>query len=607
MDKRDDTSIDMNAPTSSPVEVNLSPGAKAFVYQDPDQNTSTEQGFAPSTPIANGLLKIEQKHTVGDGKVSHIIDEDYKNWNGFNPVLIQAQTGLGKNYFISNYLIQYAISKNRPVYIFSNRAFLNLQQKKEVLQACGCGIWQSDEELQRATDFGLVHILTYQQVLSYFANCYTAFAAGATFEPTGYAIFDEAHFFLSDSGMNSHAFEIYMKLLTIFQKYVRVYMSATLEPFLSQINFYENYTYRNTNISHYQMTDTLDNTYCQEHLTLLKFPQNYDAYEVTFFANTQSIVPLLKNATRDNKWLYFMSDISRQKEMKKELGEIATYVNQANRGDNPVQWKKLVKGELATPVLLATSVIDNGINIKDSNLHNVVLECCDYVAFMQSLGRKRLDLGERVKVYVRCPDEAVVKNRLRQIDKLYKICEKFIRVGSMVLSDIWEDASDDVRALFWVNGAGQLQLNWFAMRQLEYQARFWNELLHGMQTMKLPSCAFPTLVLQWLGKNCEIEFPESECIAQLREKAAEVLINFTDKPVTGEGEEGRQERNTHRAELLKELEGMFGCHAIKSKKNSGKGAERADIKRFISDNSIPVIEESPVMSEPLGYRIHDTI
>ena len=62
--------------------------------------------------------------------VTNIIGESYKTWKLGDVVLLEAQTGTGKNYFIENVLIPW-ISPKKLLFV-SNRTNLKRQVKKRL-------------------------------------------------------------------------------------------------------------------------------------------------------------------------------------------------------------------------------------------------------------------------------------------------------------------------------------------------------------------------------------------------------------------------------------------------------------------------------------------
>lgn len=55
--------------------------------------------------------------------------------------------------------------------------------------------------------------------------------------------------------------------------------------------------------------------------------------------------------------------------------------------------------------MLATTVIDNGINIVDREVKNVVIDFHDQINIIQPLGRKRIQPGEKITLYIRRPTQ----------------------------------------------------------------------------------------------------------------------------------------------------------------------------------------------------------
>lgn len=63
--------------------------------------------------------------------VSDIMGETYKKWKPGNIIIIDAQTGTGKNFFIENVLIPWIVDKK--LLFISNRTNLKRQVKKRLL------------------------------------------------------------------------------------------------------------------------------------------------------------------------------------------------------------------------------------------------------------------------------------------------------------------------------------------------------------------------------------------------------------------------------------------------------------------------------------------
>lgn len=174
-------------------------------------------------------------HWVSDG-----LAPCFQSWIRYNPVLISAQTGQGKNHFIMNTLIPYAAQTGQRVVLLSNRIALSVQQKIALLHALQKPNIYSDDELIQKETFDFVTVWSYQSVLSNLNKYRNYMTYFNSFPPHGYLILDEAHFFTSDAPFNAETQSILAALIQTFCWYKRIYMSATPDNVLPIISFYEN-------------------------------------------------------------------------------------------------------------------------------------------------------------------------------------------------------------------------------------------------------------------------------------------------------------------------------------------------------------------------------
>ena len=68
-------------------------------------------------------------------------------------------------------------------------------------------------------------------------------------------------------------------------------------------------------------------------------------------------------------------------------------------------WDQIAQEEkFSQKILITTEVLDNGVNIKDTNLRHIVIQDMEQTTFLQMLGRKRFlneDETEKTFVYLR--------------------------------------------------------------------------------------------------------------------------------------------------------------------------------------------------------------
>lgn len=135
-------------------------------------------------------------------------------------------------------------------------------------------------------------------------------------------------------------------------------------------------------------------------------------------------------------------------------------------------WETLEEqSRFETKVLIATSVIDNGVSIEDLDLKHVVIMSCDRVSMFQMLGRKRKEPAETVNVYIR----SVSKDRLHYLKNnndilLGAVSSYRKKAATAFLQQCWQDTSDlseNIRNLFYIsygrNAFPRMVLEWVGL------------------------------------------------------------------------------------------------------------------------------------------------
>ena len=117
-----------------------------------------------------------------NGYVSELISNDeIEQWNRQEtieniywqpnlPVFISAQTGSGKNYFITHNLRLYAKEQGYNILYISNRVALDFQQKQELAKLTHVKLYKNEESWENTETFDNVTVTTYQKLYKYFST-----------------------------------------------------------------------------------------------------------------------------------------------------------------------------------------------------------------------------------------------------------------------------------------------------------------------------------------------------------------------------------------------------------------------------------------------------
>ncbi len=135
--------------------------------------------------------------------------------------------------------------------------------------------------------------------------------------------------------------------------------------------------------------------------------KNFDNYDCFYFQEFDDIMELVIKS--DKKTLIFVDSEADGKNIEKSINGNdvkAVFISAGllNNKDLPAnsEYENLIQNEMfACKVLIATSVIDCGVNISDNNLGNIVLSQPNKTAFFQMLGRCRINDKTKINLYIK--------------------------------------------------------------------------------------------------------------------------------------------------------------------------------------------------------------
>lgn len=347
--------------------------------------------------------------------VTEIIGEEYRDWKKGDIVTIQAQTGTGKTYFITgdkthDGLIDFMDEYEKMVYI-CNRTELKRQIKLDLLKkfnkelpyqkdANGNLILDSNNRpildngaLDNITQINKVVVTSYHAISDgKLENIYSN--ADYNLDEFNYIIADECHFFMNDAGFNQKSYLALEELvMTNHRNAVKIFISATMDEVKSILNK--------------QLENQRDNLFGDaKNFKIYDYTTgiDYSYLNIGYFKNIKDIGQLIKNDRTDEKWMVFVTSKKSGGELYNQLQEYKIsssfiYSNMSN-----MEKKRITAdSRFDCKVLISTKCLDNGINIKDSKVKNMVVMSYDKTTFIQEIGRVRFKITEAPTINLYIP------------------------------------------------------------------------------------------------------------------------------------------------------------------------------------------------------------
>ncbi|MBZ9635523.1 DEAD/DEAH box helicase family protein [Clostridium sp. FP1] len=338
-------------------------------------------------------------------KLKWVIDEigeDYKKWRKGDIVKIQAQTGTGKTYFIKKVLIPHMKDHERLLYI-CNRTNLKRQLKVDLLEQLNRPIPYLKSEkgeyilyknnkildvdtLDKITEIGDITITSYHAIQNGELDKDYKLSKYYQTSEYDYIIMDECHYLLADGGFNAKVRIAFNKLIMSKNRNsIKILISATMEELKYPIlHMCEGYLGKQPKLWEY--TTGVD----------------YSYVNIKYFTGIKDIISTIKNDTTDEKWLIFVTKLKDATEIQEEFGEDICAIVKA--GDKTEELNNIISNsKFECKILCATKAMDNGINLNDDKLTNIVIMSWDRITFMQMLGRKRIDINDAQEVNLYIP------------------------------------------------------------------------------------------------------------------------------------------------------------------------------------------------------------
>lgn len=392
--------------------------------------------IAPNEFFDNKFLNPEIK---GNYVSSLISNDEVMKWNSTNSIFIMAGTGKGKNHFIQNSII----NKKGNTIIFLNRSSLYKQQIVSIIKNYqnnsdhNANLIYKDFISNGIIKIGNVMLITYQSITTPKSLTIINKVHKNFFNEARYVVFDEIHYIIDDAEFNKGTNLILNILINenlpfskVFPNATKIFMSATMEETLLLL-YLKGYIFNDLSWrlcyskEEIEVYDKLETSPINK---IYYIPTDYSYITPYSYTDYKDIIEKINKS--NEKWLIFVNQKSIGNKLKETLKTSKNvrfiHSDNTNTKENEITLQSIYNDEkMDCDVLIATSVLYNGINLKNNDLRNIVLPLTTLSMAKQFIGRRRVENNDRINVffYMATEDEIneIVYNKINEYFKIKQV------------------------------------------------------------------------------------------------------------------------------------------------------------------------------------------
>lgn len=545
--------------------------------------------------------------------------EIWQSWKPGEQVFISAGTGRGKNTFIKKELL--AQRGNQKVVIFENRQSLMQQQIFDIISEIDPKALQciSKENMVIFGAYKNIMIISYQcAALKCMLNDmdFRNFCLQAR-----YLVFDEAHYILDDSPYNKGiSFFAQIFLGNFFPNATKIFMSGTMEEIYDYVQYMNRFPKEPLDIIEKKeedfFSDNLSGTAwkLENFNSVLSLPTDYSYIKPYKYKEMKDICYQVSQTSANEKWLVFVESIRDGEELKARLEGICNdsvyFLSADNKNDdeNAEIYNKLIREcRFDCRVLIATTVIYNGINVKDSAVKHIVVPFSSMSVVKQLIGRKRIAENETVKVYFPDVTYGKVKRRYRNcIKDCMEIISLNTNLQASAVCQLNGLVNSEVSKYYYLVPSGtpiyfmNASLNYPVIYKLYYDICFYIFALHRMNPKpKKGTSDFVKILLthfdieEKYDEVIEIKSPEND-VEEVKAEFLEYLESLTGIDIISPDENGSYDSFLELKRKINEMYKMM--HDSKPIDTQWKNKDRfysdEKLKMFFSELDLPYMIKS---------------
>lgn len=463
--------------------------------------------------------------------LENYIGNSYTHWWFGDRIFIKSATGTGKTKFILWVLLKMAIEREWEILYLTNRKISVAQIKRELCEMHGIEL----ANIQEISEFQGICVKSYQNIEEWIEGT-SLFYATCEMQKYQIIVFDEAHYFVQDATFNSGIF-LWEEMLRKLRNPISIFMSATLDEF-QQI-----YMQRIIDVPLQKIESNQVSKFKKYYFPRLcglssgtiweyNLDKTYDYVTPKFFNEIDEIAKIISLDKTEEKWLIFVSNKKKANELMKILGECAAYVDADTCAEDSKDLDEIIKRErFIVKVLVCTQVLDNGINLHDSLLKNIVIMSSNKTEFLQMLGRKRIKSGSTDRITLYLP--LLHKNYFNGL--LHKNIEQQLRYVNWLKNsgnELQQEFFQDTEFCRFMSATvkmrkGRAHVSMFAEAELNNRREFCEKMIAKFDESQF---AFAEEQMKWMNLNCSFELIEEQVIGfEEKNKKKLQFISFLNR------------------------------------------------------------------------------
>lgn len=366
------------------------------------------------------------------------------------------------------------------------------------------------KDLDKIKQIKNITLMNYQSLNEYIMN-----ESNFNVNYYDYIICDEIQYIFEDSFTGNTELALNELIYKSNKESIKIFMSATMEQLDNMIN--------KSNCRIWEYDTNRDYSYLIPHT----------------YSKQEQLIKQIDDDKSKDKWLIFVASIQKGKDLLKELQEknidaVMIYKGRRDKKSRDEFNNIITKEKFSCKVLITTKLLDNGVNIMDDKVKNIVVNSWSRENLIQSIGRvrfKNLKEAYNINLYL---DEKTHKQVWSKLNATNKTLKHF----ELLIADKNECNKKFRNKLNQLpNGIHLDKNNQFIFDKVTYANLLKTKIEMTNLEKDFNSISYINKQLSWLGINDkEIIRLEEIQAKQTNDEIEEYIKSLIDKPL------GKQQR-----------------------------------------------------------------